>query len=244
MDDAPQLRKAKTIGVSDWFGFDWQYIVDLLRIPFVKEASSVIVAMPALANVGLLERLLGREVPHSVWATWVAALLYIGFFVLGYLSCPRFIKEYRDFSEYQKRSHSSRFIGWELSKAFNEHNAVALYDELEEKGLAKATNVTHQQLQMSDLPTKKHGAVVVYGPNNLGVDLYTYFVKNGRVLELKLTDEAIDPSDTTQRNLFWVVFSGFAKSRTLWRFFTWVLFWLAVVAYIIALSWNVLRALG
>lgn len=243
MDSAPHLKKAKTTGVSDWFAFDWQYIVDLLRIPFVKEASAVIVAMPTLVNVGLLERLVGSEVPRSVWATWIAALLYIAFFLAGYLSCPRFIREYRDFGEYQKRSHSNRFIGWELSKVFSKHQAEGLVEELEEKGLVKPAGITRDQLIRSNLPRKEFNGLAMFGPNNVGLSLHTYYIIGDKVVELELGDGTVASCDEVQRNLFWIVYANLAKSRPFWRLFTWLLFWLAVAAYFVSLSWNVLRAL-
>src|SRR5438477_8899235 len=112
--NAAELQKSGTVAVSKYFRHDWQFIVDYLRTPVLKEASTAIAAAPAVLDLDFISQHVGAGVSKAISFTFVAAVSYIVFYLFGFISCPKFIREYRDFGEYAKRAHSNRFIGWEL----------------------------------------------------------------------------------------------------------------------------------
>jgi hypothetical protein len=149
----PELTATKTTPVSRYFRRDWQFLVDIVRTPLVKEASATISATPALVNLSWLKEATGGTVSPTIWITWIAAILYLGFFGTARWRCPSFIFENRDFGEYKKRQHSVRFIGWELKAALRSLEDPKLIDELIEKGLAQeSTEDAASKISAAEIP--------------------------------------------------------------------------------------------
>lgn len=238
-----KLAESTINPVSDQFTRDWQYLVDLLRIPFVKQASAIIAAMPALASTTLMERLFGDDVPTSAWFTWAASVLYLLFFVTAFVFCPRFIREYRDFGEYEARKHSKRFIGWELEKLLAKTKSRRVITELIEKGIAEKLDPTDEKrvLAMSLKRREIGDKWTLLRPNNVGFDLHFYFFEKNLldVYEVYIDDTQDDPKSTLERNIFWTIYGKYAASWRRLRNFLWFIFISVVLLFLAAAAMNV-----
>jgi hypothetical protein len=242
--DPSELKKSGTEAVSKYFRRDWQFIVDYLRTPVLKEASTAIAAAPALLDFNFLNQHVGAGVSKAISFTYTAAVIYILFYLCGYFSCPKFIREYRDFGEYDKRKHSKRFIGWELMNALRVTRDEKLIDELIEKGLLTRVAASDtSKILATALPRETVGKYTVLGPNNVGIDLYIYFRTGSAMYKLFLKEHEPDPDDTTQRVLFWVMYTTLTKSKPIWRYATWLLFNAAIGIFLLSVIVSVYRAI-
>jgi hypothetical protein len=243
--EAPELKKSGTVAVSKYFRHDWQFIVDYLRTPLLKEAATAIAAAPAILDLNFIQNQTTAGISKAIGFTFVAAIAYIAFYLVGYLSCPKFVREYRDYGDYAKRQHSNRFIGWELMQALRDTGDSALIDELIEKGLARPLEEKDvAKITAVGLKRLVVGPYVVFGPNNIGVDLFIYFRREQSIFRLWLKDEKIDHTDTSQRNLFWVIYTRLTKSKPTARYTTWGLFVIAVGIFLVSVFVSLYRTVG
>jgi len=239
-----ELKRSGTSPVSKYFRRDWQFIVDYIRTPIAKEAATIVIATPAVLELEVIKTILGGTVSKSIGLTWMAAFTYIVFVLFGYFTCPKFVREYRDFGEYSKRQHSNRFIGWELQNALRLTDDDKLIDELIEKGLVeKIQELDVKKVIAAGLPAEKIGRYILYGPNNVGVDLILYFRLQYEVYKLVIDDSKIAAESTIQRNLFWVIYTKLAKIWPKRRYFTWALFTLSVGLALASIFANFYRTI-
>src|SRR5262245_604822 len=147
--------------VSRRYRLDWQYAADVNKIPFVREAALLISIAPF---VGFLfpssfpQLLEARDSSLVLWMLWGAALAFILARLLYYFTCPKFIREYHDFGQYDARQHSHRWIVWEFY-----HNLESLsgWRQIVKETSSKGLAVELKQLS-GDLP-ERLGATFVDG---------------------------------------------------------------------------------
>ena len=239
-----ELRKSGTSPVSKYFRRDWQFIVDYVRMPIAKEAATILVATPAVLELDVIKTILGGSVSKTIGLTWLAAFTYVIFVLVGYFVCPKFVREYRDFGEYSKREHSNRFIGWELQNALRLTKDDKLIDELIEKGLVKkVAEEDVKRIVATGLSSEDIGRYKVYGPNNVGVNLHTYFRTGYDMYSLTIDDTCVDEHSTFQRNLFWVIYTKLAKLWPKRRYLVWSLFNLSIFLGLASVLANFYRTI-
>src|SRR5258706_252517 len=108
------LTKFTPPAVSRRYRNDWQFAVDISRMPLLRVASLVIALMPIILSAHKLIDLLGGKIPLSLWLLWPASVCFVLAWALVIIACPKFIREYRDFGQYKARQHSHRWIVWEF----------------------------------------------------------------------------------------------------------------------------------
>src|SRR5690554_4068911 len=95
--------------VSRYFRLDWNYALKASRIRALQPATSVIALMPLLQQF-LPSHLVSME---RLWLLWWASIFFICAIAILRARCPVFIQEYQDFSQFEARGHSHRWIIWE-----------------------------------------------------------------------------------------------------------------------------------
>jgi hypothetical protein len=104
------LDQFKPRPVSRYFRFDWNYALNVARLPVLPTASIIISLMPILA--GVMQWL--SVYIANVWLLWTASVFFlVGYFILK-LRAPPFIQEYQFYSQYEGRGHSHRWIVWQF----------------------------------------------------------------------------------------------------------------------------------
>ena len=93
------LDQFKPRPVSRYFRFDWNYALNVARLPVLPTASIIISLMPILA--GVMQWL--SVYIANVWLLWTASVFFlVGYFILK-LRAPPFIQEYQFYSQYEGR---------------------------------------------------------------------------------------------------------------------------------------------
>jgi hypothetical protein len=236
-----------SISVSRHYRFDWQYAVDISRLPYLRTASIIIALTPIaiqLVHALTTEWKVALELPPSVWLLWGASVAFIASWVVLAMRCPQFIKEYRDFGEYLRRAHSHRWIVWEF---FSSIKTIKLWQaivrETEEKGITISPAATQDPQVFAACPIFVDGPdptqIVVGKPVNLNRDIYLpiQYFGSKRVLVLQEDDPKLQQKE---KELYWILYSQAAKERSIARFLFWILISIAVLLVAI----NVLHNMG
>lgn len=193
-------------------------------------ALKVMEGLPETIPVPLGERSyhLTLALPFSWYLLWIASLAYFLAYVLYIGTCPRFVREFPDFSEFLRQSHSPRFLVWELSRVWrNGYDRERIAKRLIEKGLA----------------VKVEGPVPDDNPRVSARGTVFVFEWKGTLFE---TIAHEDDTENRQRELFWETFSPAARYAPGRRNLTWLLLtvsFLLVAIVVIQQIWFVLRIL-
>jgi hypothetical protein len=220
--------------VSRWYRWDWQYAADVSKIPFVQEAALLISITPILvflASAAFPKINATATTAFPLWMLWGAAMAFIFARLLYYFSCPKFIREYRDFGQYAARQHSHRWIVWEFY-----HNLESLTGW---RQIVKETSSKCLTVDFDELPTDIAGPLAsefdeisavhlkVLLPKNIDRDIYLLIYADGKKLALPIREADLD-LPKKEKELFWILYSQAAKERPLLRGLYWILIGLAV----------------
>lgn len=99
--------------VSERFRYDWQFAVDMSKLPLLRPASIVIGFMPLITRAS--QPIFGvhvAHIPQSAWVMWWSSVFFIGSWLIIRIRCPHLIQQYRHYGEYSKENHSHRWIVW------------------------------------------------------------------------------------------------------------------------------------
>ena len=227
--------------MSRWYRNDWQYAVDVSRIPLLRPAAFIISLTPTVISVSetLLPSLLGT-IPVTLWLLWGASVAFVLAWAVLYLACLKFIREYRDFGQYVHRQHSHRWIVWEFY-----HNLDSLrgWQGIVRETLPKGLTTEVQHLdagavsnfgaEFSALPINE---VRAFRPVNVGRDIYLPIHCDDKKLVLAMYED--DPKLTQkEKELFWILYSQAAKERPVWR----TIYWVLITISVLLMSANVIR---
>jgi hypothetical protein len=217
--------------VSRWYRFDWQYAIDVSRIPVLSTASLIIAVMPLLLSLKAIIAALGGSIPLSFWLLWPASVSFVSAWALVYLRCPKFIREYRDFGEYKERQHSHRWIVWEF---YNNLETLAGWKSIVRETFSKGISCELKDVldpvaakELKEFPEQTvDDSVQVFPPINIKRDIYLPIHCDGKEWVLSLQED--DPELLAkEQELFWILYSQAAKERPRWRKAFWMLIFIA-----------------
>jgi len=231
--------------VSRYFMYDWQFAVDMSKLPLLRPASIVIGFMPLLTKAS--STLFGVEilkVPPSAWIMWWSSVAFIASWVIIRFRCPHIIQHYRHYGEYRIQQHSHRWIVWLF---YNTITQMSSWERIVRETLAKGicvrtTDVRPEEVyrlcpcsvrrerQAARAPfSEPPDATVVhiFYPENVNRDIYVPIHCDGerRVLLLQEDDPKLAAKE---KELFWILYSQAAKETPTWRYAFWSLFYLSV----------------
>jgi hypothetical protein len=152
--------------------------------------------------------------------------------LLYYFACPNFIREYRDFGEYDARKHSHRWIIWEFYHNLKRLSGwKSIVKETSSKGLTIAVDELPRQIIEHLPPEFIQGESIdelkVFSPVNIDRDIYLLITTDGNKLALPIR-EADPELAKKERELFWILYSQAAKERPVLRGMYWALVGTAV----------------
>ena len=228
-------------GVSRWYRYDWQYAVDVSRIPMLRPAALIISLMPLIISISdTLFPSIAGTIPLSLWLMWVASVSFVLAWGLLYIACPQFIREYRDFGQFKARQHSHRWIVWEFynnlkslsgwESIIRETSSKRLTSGMEDlsDGLVESLGVEFKAQAAKDLK--------VFKPVNVDRDIYLPIHRDGRRLVLAMRED--DPQlDEKEKELFWILFTQAVKERPWHR----RIYWFLVIVSILLVAANVIK---
>jgi|HubBroStandDraft_4_1064222.scaffolds.fasta_scaffold313425_1 hypothetical protein len=226
----------KPPAVSRWYRFDWQYAVDVASVSLFQQGASLIAVILTIlsSSSGIFPSLPSANgAPIPLWFLWVASVAFLLAWVLLYLRCPKFVREYRDFGQYATRQHSHRWILWEF---YNNLESLAGWEgvvrETSSKGLTTdAEHVSQEVLKQldKDFLAPPMDKVRVFKPVNFNRDLYLPIHIDGRKLVLTMLETDTD-LQKREKELFWILYSQAARERPVWRTIFWALMAIAAIA--------------
>jgi hypothetical protein len=221
--------------VSRYFRLDWNYAVQVVRIPTLRWAAQIIVSAPILAQFTSLFNFHNSQ----VILIWVAALLFVIGYVVLLLRMPLFLRENPSFKVFLERGNAHRWVLWAFQQNFGAFvDPANVISETIDKGLSFRANDASAGLKAYAVspifaaPTDKN--LVLLKPVNLNNDLYLPFYRDGQRYVLPI--QQCDPNlDKREKELFWVTYTALASTRPIWRGIVWLMFALSAVCFAIAL---------
>jgi hypothetical protein len=240
--------------VSRHFKYDWQFAVDMSKLPLLRPASLVIGFMPLIAQAS--QPLFGIQIvsiPLSVWLTWWSSLSFIGSWIILKFKCPSLIQAYRHYGEFKDHEHSHRWIVWLF---YNTITQLSSWQSIVQETLAKGLTVRVTDRKTADeycvcpYLVKKEGqsppkpfsvpidasVVHVFYPVNIDRDIFVPIYCYGERLLLLLQEN--DPKlKEKEKELFWILYSQAAKETPFWR----MAFWILLYFSFLLIGFNVLK---
>ena len=240
--------------VSRFFQYDWQFAVDMSKLPLLRPASLMIGFMPLILKMSVpLFGLTIISIPWTLWATWWSSVAFLASWVLLRLRCPNFIRQYRHYGEYNIQQHSHRWIVWLFYITITK---LSSWQKIVQETLAKRISVRANDLEASeqfrDLPPEETESLIaqlrepsdpqtvrIFPPINIVRDLYVPIHCYGERLVLLLQED--DPKlPQKEKELFWILFSQAAKEGPCWRVAFWVLFYTSIGLTAVNVANNVI----
>jgi hypothetical protein len=229
--------------VSRWYRFDWQYAVDVSRIPVLQMASLIIAAMPLLLSAKAFLAAIGGSIPLALWLLWPASIAFVLAWTLVNTACPKFIREYRDYGQFKERQHSHRWIVWEF---YNNLESLAGWKSIVRETISKGITCNIEDLLDEDarkafahFPDQtEDDSVQVFTPINVRRDIYLPIHCDGKQSVLSLQED--DPKlEAKEKELFWILYSQAAKERPHRRKLFWALIFIAITLVAINVAKNI-----
>ena len=222
--------------VSRYFRFDWNYAVQVVRVPTLRWAAQIIVSAPIITQFTSLFNFHKSQ----VGLIWVAAALFVAGYILLLIRMPLFLREYPSFKVFLERGNAHRWVVWTFeqnSGAFRDR-ANALSETID-KGLSfRADDVVAGWEVFAVSPifaAPNNESLKLLEPVNLNNDLYMPFYRDGQRYVLPIQES--DPNlAKREKELFWIIYTALASSRPVSRFFVWLLFVLSALLFAIAIT--------
>lgn len=184
---------------------------EVISVPIGNQAYDIVLALP-----------------FSWYLLWFASFSYFMAYILYNLTCPRFVREFPDFSVFLSQSHSPRFLVWELSRIWRDKfDRPRVARRLIDKGLA---------VKVTGPAPSPNPSVSTRGT------AYVFDFEEGFYEVVAHEND----SENRQRELFWEIFSPPARHAPLRRNLTWLLLtgaFLLVAVVVIEHVWFVLMYL-
>lgn len=228
--------------VSRLYRKDWQFALDIARLPVLPQAALIISVMPIL-----VQYVPSVILPKSIWLTWTAAFLFVIAYGLLRVRCPKFILEYRDFGQYAERQHSHRWIVWEFYNNIKSlENWEITIQELIFKKLTieDSTGVNFKPFSFcGNLPLPSNNdEIQIFRPVNHGRDIFLPFYCSGKRVLLPMQES--DPErHEKEKELFWILYTQATKERKYSRSTFWILIYAAIAIFVINILFSVWRTL-
>lgn len=239
--------------VSRYFMYDWQFAVDMSKLPLLRPASLFIGFMPLLLKASTtLFGVTIVTIPWSAWIWWWASVAFIASWTIIRFRCPHLIQHYRHYGEYCEQQHSHRWIVWLF---YNTITTLTAWETIVRETLDKGISVRvsdvkpANEFRVCPLLVKRDrdalpapfqipadATVHIFFPVNIDRDIYVPIHCDGdrRLLLLQEDDPQLA---NKEKELFWILFTQAAKESPKSRVAFWVLFALSVGL----LGFNVLK---
>lgn len=217
------------------FQLDWQFAVDVSKFPMARPASMVISLTPLFLNAN--DRFGFTE--DSVLLLWTAAVIFLVAWVLLYLRCPKFIREYRDYGAFQARAHSHRWIVWEFYWSLETLEGWRkIVSETLDKRLSRSATSVDEDIIVRKHPSFKRvsNGIQIFEPVNHDRDIFLPFHFQGQKLVLPIQEKDGELAQKEQE-LFWILYSQATKERAASR----AAYWVLLVFSLLFLAANVVK---
>lgn len=225
--------------VSRFFIFDWQFGVDIYNAAILRFISLAILILPFIIDSQKSQLLV---LPSGLV---LSSLTFLGSCAFYFFFCPRFIREYRDFGQYQSRKHSHRWIVWEF---YNYLKTFEGRGNIVRETVSKRLSIKVSQLKQGEIKTviencfnegEKEDTITidsrpvkikVFRPINLNRDIYLPFYIDNQKMFLSLEEDDKKLFEK-EKELFWILYTQAVKERLLARLIFWVLIYTTIFTF-------------
>jgi hypothetical protein len=232
--------------VSNWFRFDWNYTLRIIKVQYFRWVAQLAISTPLLAPF-LPVFDLQRPQVQLIWGGGASFL--VGYLILNWRA-PPLLREYSSYKEFGDHGHAHRWIVWLLQEALPFFDDQArIMNETIDKGLSVATRTLElppEAYAVAPLfPAPSSLDLTIFRPINLNNDIYLPFHLGGKryVLPMQAADSHVEDRE---KELFWIIYSGCASSRKFSRKIVW--FWFIASAALVMSAgaivlWNMVAPL-
>lgn len=225
--------------VSPNYRLDWNYAVQVVRIPTLTLAAQIIVSAPILTQFSSL-----LNFHHlQVILIWASALSFLIGYVVLLIRMPLFLRENPNFKTYQDRGNAHRWILWNFDQNFNAFlDPPHALREMIDKGLAyrvgdlsPGPDVFGVTPITEDFPAPKNKSLQLLKPVNFNNDLYLPIFLDGDryILPIQQSDPNVDKRE---KEIFWIIYTALASTRLKSRWAVWILFVVSAGCFIAAIG--------
>jgi len=230
------FKNPKNIFAPHWQEFDKLFSLTVLKILVLWFAVFPIIAKLFEELGGEITFFSGEisftfslGIPFRLEILWVSSLTYFLAYVFYHFRCPKFIKDYPSYTNYEALNHSPRWVVWITYYALNEK---WFDDNLKEK-LKRRLVEKERAVEISNY---KGNSPYIPKPSPQG----TSFVFNYGDKQFWLNHgELISDCEDITKDIFWEVFAVYAVSKTKSRFFTTTLLWGSLILFSLVVILNV-----
>lgn len=210
----------KTLGV-DGLKYHWQWYKHFFSLNYLRYFGTWFAISPIVATItenssGANKICIGSvcaeysvSLPFTWWLLWLGSLFFIIAFSLYQIYCPKFIKDYSSYSDYERARHSPRWAAWEALYLVKDAQKSATAYDLD-KFVSRL--LTKKYAQETDEKTDEPRVDVIEEQSVLK------FVHGDKSYELamprlkKNADGTIEIDDVATYEVVWEVFGRRASS--------------------------------
>lgn len=234
-------------GVSRHYNRDWQFAARHVQAPLFRAAALTISLTPLV--LGLFEtlklELFGVQLPGSFWWVWLSSMSYLAAWGIFQLKCPRLIRDYKHFGEFEAEKHSHR---WGIWLFYNHVQTIPEWEKVVTESFTKGlSRYAYEREPFSTFrfcpafPAPSDDDTQIFAPVNANRDLYMPIHHDGQRAVMTLQES--DPDfEWKYKELFWILFTHITKAHPKSRKFFWGLTYLSFALSAIPLSlavWKV-----
>lgn len=243
-----KLRKIKKYSEEKHW-VHWQWYKSLFSIVIFRYFVTFFSIIPLLAKLlsqvpSKFKLTIGEEIynvnltlPFSWELLWVSAFLYTLSYVLYLVFCPRFIKTYNSYSEYNSHGHSPRWLVWLAKDIVNDkHQVSKFFERMNEKKYLNNENIHSKDENLPRVSVENKQTTL-------------RFLFSGKVYKFSMpilnNQKEIDSSatSTADKEIFWEIFGRFASSKFGIRITIMFLLSISTILFSFVLIQNILEAL-
>lgn len=173
------------------------------------------------------------KIPISFWILWLASVSFIVAWTILNTSCPKFVREYRDYGRYLNRNHSHRWIVWEF---YRNIMSLSIWENIVQETLAKGISIkcdkilTKEEYRLCPIFPKVSDdtTIKIFEPVNANRDIYLPIHCFGTRIVLLLQEDDLKLKEK-EKELFYILYTQAAKEKPKLRIAFWIFFHISIV---------------
>lgn len=180
---------------------------------------------PLPLQIGEQLHYIDLAMPFTWQILWLSSLLYLAALIIYAIRCPSFIAQYNDYSEYSAKGHDGRWLAWEAKElAGHKADMDKFVSRLRTKKFVEEMPVDCDWSEDSNPLVEEH---------------VTSFSFEAEGKKWKLSAPVMVDNKPQEKGLFWEIYGRYTESRSVARFFIYLLLIGSLVLFLIAFSQHV-----
>ncbi|GEM_PF-3133926 len=177
---------------------------------------------PISLSVGKEEFTLQLSLPFNWTILWLSSFFYALAFSSYLIWCPKFVRTYNSYSDYEAYKHDPRWLVWEAYELIKKKVGFEkFFKRLEDKGFVETRDDVNEFSAVDKPEVCAEYTRYVFSVKDLWFELK---LPRPGACELKVQND--------DKSMFWEIFGRYSESRKKTR---WFIFWLLVISALLFL---------